>query len=244
MAPVRSFSFAGATLVAERRGSGNPAFVLLHGIGMGRSVFGDLVAHLDDSAQVIAIDLPGYGEAPEPERVLTMERTADLIAAFVRASVRERVVVVGHSMGAQIGIEIAARQPDVIDRLVLIGPSGDPDARTSSAQLSRLLRDIADESPKVIAAGAREYVRAGPKLTTKFRAMLVHRPEDVLSKVAVPTLVIRGENDLVAPRAWCRAIVEGIPSARLVEVPGRGHEAMIRDAAPAAAAISEFVGEA
>jgi pimeloyl-ACP methyl ester carboxylesterase len=74
--------------------------------------------------------------------------------------------------------------------------------------------------------------------------MLVHRPEDVLAKVGVPTLVIRGEDDLVAPREWCRAIVEGIPSARLVEVPGRGHEAMIRDAAPAASAIREFVGDA
>jgi pimeloyl-ACP methyl ester carboxylesterase len=106
---------------------------------MGRSVFDDLIAHLDDSAEVVAIDLPGYGEAPEPERVLTMERTADLIAEYVRASVREPVIVVGHSMGAQIGIEIAVRQPDVVDRLVLIGPSGDPAARTAPAQLARLL---------------------------------------------------------------------------------------------------------
>ncbi len=244
MTPAHSFTHAGATLVVERRGSGDPTFVLIHGIGMGRRVFGDLVAHLDDFAEVIAIDLPGYGEAPEPERVLTMERTADLVATFIAAAVREPAVVVGHSMGAQIAIEIAARHPDAVDRLVLLGPSGDPAARSMGGQMGRLMRDLAVESPKVIAVGAREYVRAGPNLRTKFRALLAHEPERVLSRVAAPTLVIRGEHDVVAPRAWCRAIVDGIPSARLVEIPGHGHETMIRDAAPSAAVIREFLGEA
>src|SRR5690606_30075352 len=147
---IREFAHGGATLIAERRGTGSPVYVLLHGIGMGRGVFGDLIAHLDDTAEVIAIDLPGYGEAPEPERILTMERTADLIAAYLRDRVGEPVVLVGHSMGAQIAIEVAARHPQTVDRIALIGPSADPRARSAGAQLWRLLRDIAVESPKVI----------------------------------------------------------------------------------------------
>ena len=146
-------------------------------------------------------------------------------------------------MGAQIALELGARHPSVGAALVLVGPTVDPDARSGPRQLSRLLRDIAGESPTVIARGAREYVRAGPKLLTKFRAMLVHRPEDVLSAVPAPTLVLRGENDLVAPRAWCERIVASMPDARLEEVPGRGHETMIRDAAPAAALVRAFAGD-
>ena len=70
--------------------------------------------------------------------------------------------------------------------------------------------------------------------------MLVHRPEDILAEVSAPTLVLRGEDDLVTPRAWCRAIVDGLPDGRLAEVPDHGHETMIRDAAAAAALIREF----
>ncbi|GAB2844091.1 alpha/beta fold hydrolase [Microbacterium insulae] len=243
MTDARPFSFAGATLIVERRGSGRPVYVLIHGLGMGRSVFADLVAHLDDTAEVITMDLPGYGEAPPPPRVLTMQRTADLVAAYLRAHVGEPAVVVGHSMGAQIALEVAARHPGAVSRLVLVGPTVDPRARTALGQIGRLLCDIAVESPRVIAIGAREYLRAGPRLRGKFRATLAHRPEDVLPQVAAPTLVLRGEHDVVAPREWCERIVETLPDGRLAEVAGHGHETMIRDAAPAAALIREFVGE-
>jgi pimeloyl-ACP methyl ester carboxylesterase len=143
-------------------------------------------------------------------------------------------------MGAQVALEVGARHPETVAALVLVGPTVDPAARTAPRQISRLLRDIAVENPRVIALGAREYVRAGPRLRAKFRAMLVHRPEKVLPEVAAPTLVLRGEDDLVASREWCERIVAAMPDARLAEVPGHGHETMIRDAAPAAELISEF----
>jgi pimeloyl-ACP methyl ester carboxylesterase len=244
VAPPRRFAFAGATLVVERRGSGEPVYVLIHGIGMGRSVFADLVAHLDGSGEVVAVDLPGYGEAPEPERVLTMERTADLVAAYLSANVREPAVIVGHSMGAQVALEIGARHPDAVARLVLVGPTVDPDARTAPRQIGRLLRDIAIESPAVIARGFREYLRAGPRIGMKFRAMLAHRPEDVLAEVTAPTLVLRGEHDLVVSRDWCERIAATLPDGRFAEVPDHGHETMIRDAAPAAELIRAFAGDA
>ncbi|MGN8553926.1 UNVERIFIED_CONTAM: alpha/beta hydrolase [Microbacterium sp. SLM126] len=243
MAPARRFTFAGATLVVERRGSGEPIYVLIHGIGMGRTVFSDLVEHLGGTGEVVSVDLPGYGEAPEPERVLTMERTADLVAAYLAANVREPAVVIGHSMGAQVALEIAARHPASVSKLVLVGPTVDPSARTGPRQLGRLLHDLAVESPRVIVLGAREYVRAGPHLARKFRAMLAHRPEDVLPRVSAPTLVLRGENDVVAPREWCAHMAAALPDGRLAEVPGHGHETMIRDAAPAAALIQRFVGD-
>ncbi|MHC2997746.1 alpha/beta fold hydrolase [Microbacterium sp. HJ5] len=243
MSRAREFAFGGATLVVERRGHGEPVYVLVHGIGMGRSVFADLVGHLDDAAEVVAIDLPGYGEAPEPRRVLTIERTADLVAAYLRSHVDRPAVVIGHSMGAQIALELAARHPQAVASLVLVGPTVDPAARTAPKQLGRLLRDIAVESPRVIALGAREYVRAGPNLRAKFRAMLAHRPEDILAEVAARTLVLRGENDLVATREWCVRLVAAMPDARLCEVARHGHETLIRDAAPAAEQIRAFVGD-
>jgi pimeloyl-ACP methyl ester carboxylesterase len=259
---IAPFAHAGATLVAETTGTpaaGLPTYVLLHGIGVGRSIFADLVADLVGSdervadgssgpaargrARTIAIDLPGYGEAPEPMRVLTMERTADLVAAFLRHRRVGPSVIVGHSMGTQVAVELAARHPDVVDRVVLIAPTINRRERTLGMQALRLAQDLAVESPRVILIGAREYLRAGPNLHGKFRAMLVHRPEVTYPKVGVPALVVRGESDRVSPRAWCRFVAASLPQGRLAEVRGHGHETMIRDAAPAAALIREFIAQ-
>ncbi|MGZ8804527.1 MAG: alpha/beta fold hydrolase [Microbacterium sp.] len=258
MSDIAVFAYAGATLVAESSGApGSPTYVMIHGIGMGRSIFADLVAQLtepltahdDDTtramppAYTIALDLPGYGEAPEPRRVLTMERTADLVAEFLRSRALGPCVIIGHSMGTQIAVEIAARHPEVVERVVLIAPTVNRRERTAVQQALRLAQDLALESPRVIFIGAREYVRAGPRLRAKLRAMLVHRPEETYPRVAVPALVLRGETDYVCPRAWCRFVTESLPDARLAEVIGHGHETMIRNAAPAVALIREFVAE-
>jgi pimeloyl-ACP methyl ester carboxylesterase len=247
MSEIASFAHGGATLIAETTGRaptpGAPTYLLIHGIGMGRSIFADLAAHLrhHSGAHVIAIDLPGYGEAPEPTRVLTMERAADLVAAYLRSRAVERVVIVGHSMGTQVAAEVAARHPEVVERAVLIAPTVDRRERTATQQVLRLAQDLAVESPRVIFVGAREYLRAGPHLRAKFRAMLVHRPEATYPRVLAPTLVLRGENDYVCSPAWCRFVATALRDGRLAEVPGHGHETMIRDAAPAAALIDEFV---
>lgn len=108
-------------------------------------------------------------------------------------------------------------------------------------QLMRLVQDLAVESPRVIAVGAKEYFRAGPRVRVKMRAMIVHRPEDVYPLIDAPTLVVRGEKDYVAPREWCAFVTASIPGARSTEIPGHGHEAMIRDAAPTARRIEEFL---
>jgi pimeloyl-ACP methyl ester carboxylesterase len=274
MSDIASFTHAGATLIAETAGvsvarssrsrppgirartSDKPTYVLIHGIGMGRTIFADLVDHLREPASprddgspragtpavTIALDLPGYGEAPEPARVLTVERTADLVAAYLRSRRIGPAVIVGHSMGTQIALEVAVRHPDLVDRIVLIAPTVNPRERTAAQQVLRLAQDLLVESPRVMFVGAREYLRAGPHLRSKFRAMLVHRPEDAFPRVRVPALVLRGENDYVCPREWCRLVAASIPDGRLAEVEGHGHETMIRDASPAAALIREFVG--
>ena len=243
-AHVTRHSAGGATLVAEATGSGERTFVLIHGIGMGRSVFADLTRQLLPHGRVVAIDLPGYGEAPEPPRTLTIERNADVVAALLTDRAYPDVTLVGHSMGAQIAVEVAVRHPGLAERVVLAAPTVDPTARHAGAQLGRLVRDIAVESPVVWALGARAYLRAGPNLGMKLRAMLTHRIEGSLPRVTVPALVLRGDDDLVAPREWCEIVTRLLPDASLAEIEDHGHETMIRDAAPAAALIARFAADA
>ncbi len=240
---IERFTHDGATLVAEGRGDeASPrTIVLVHGIGMGRKVFADLTRRLEHDALVVALDLPGYGEAPEPPRTPTMERLGDLVAAYLRRLDRGPVILLGHSMGTQVVTETTARHPDTVARLVLVAPTVDSRHRQALRQLARLTRDLLGESTRVLLLGAREYLRAGPNLRRKMRAMLVHRPEAVYPRVAVPTLVIRGELDVVVPQPWTDQVVAALPDVTAFVVEGHHHETLIRDAGPAARELRRWL---
>lgn len=237
-ATLLEFEHQGATLIAETFGEGSRTFLLLHGIGMGRSVYLDIAQRL--AGKVIALDLPGFGEAPEPKRTFTMERHADFVAAYLRHVGAEPVVIIGHSMGSQIGAELAARHPSLVRGVVLAGPTVNKAARNIGAQASYLLTDLVGERPLVIWRGAREYLRGGPHLLRKMRATIVHRPERAFARIECPVLVLRGEDDPLAPMSWCQEIIDAIPGADLEVIPDHGHGTLISDSEPAARLIHDF----
>lgn len=238
-ADIGEFAHGGATLVYEDFGVGDRPIVLLHGIGMGRSVYVDLIERL--SGRIIGLDLPGFGEAPEPVRTLTMERHADLVAALLRERGVTDAVVLGHSMGSQIAAEVAVRHPEVVSALILAGPTVNSAARSIRAQAGYLLTDLVGENPRVLWRGAREYLRGGPNLIRKMRATIVHEPEKAYARIDKPVLVLRGQRDPLAPMTWCREIVDAIPGARFEEIPDHGHGTLISDAWAAAEKIRDFV---
>lgn len=235
------FRHDGQVMVFTRSGTSNGrAFVLVHGIGMGHRVFRDVAKHLDPEGTVYAIDLPGFGDSPEPDAALDMPASGDLLAAFVDSLPEPDRVLVGHSMGAQVVVEALVRHPDIAQRAVLIAPTVNPQERTAWWQALRMAQDVVGESPKVVAIGVVQYAKAGPSwFIRKLRQMLDHRLEDVLPKLRTPTLVLRGEKDRVCPRDWAARVTALIHGATMREVEGRGHEAMIRTPQPVAALIIE-----
>lgn len=222
--------------------------VLVHGIGMGQQYFGNLRDALDERVNVSVVELPGFGETPEPRVSLTMPALADLLADCLLANYAAPVVLVGHSMGTQVAAELAARHPELVDQLVLIAPTVNRAERTIPRQIFRMLQDLWGEQPRVVLLGTALYLKAGPRwFVKKLRGMMRHRIEDVLPRVQAPTLVIRGELDRVCPRDWVSWVTDLVPGAIMREAPGRGHEAMVTAAQPVSdmivAAVRERGGE-
>lgn len=216
------------TVIAESGVRTGPSFILLHGIGMGRHYWGALTDTLDAHGRVYALDLPGFGDAPEPENPLSMAQSGDLIAELVERKRLERPVLVGHSMGSQVAVEAAARHPDLFDSLVLIGPTVNPDERRVSTQALRLVQDLWGAQRRVFGIGLIYYLKAGPRWYFKtLGTMMSHEVEKTMPRVRAKTLVVRGGDDRLCPRSWVDRIVAAIPGARLVEVPGTGHEVMM-----------------
>ncbi|MCP2032888.1 pimeloyl-ACP methyl ester carboxylesterase [Okibacterium sp. HSC-33S16] len=216
------------TVVAESGLHSGPSFVLLHGIGMGRHYCGALTEALGMHGRVYALDLPGFGDAPEPENPLTMAQSGDLIAELVQRKHIVRPVLVGHSMGAQVAVEAAARHPQIFESIVLISPTVNPAERRVRTQALRLVQDLWGAQARVFGIGLMYYLKAGPRwYVKKLGSMMRHEVEKTMPNVRANTLVVRGSEDKVCPREWVETIVAAIPRSRLVEIPGSGHEVMM-----------------
>ncbi|HRQ00975.1 MAG TPA: alpha/beta fold hydrolase, partial [Terrimesophilobacter sp.] len=106
---VRSFEHDGTIMIYTVSGAATGAsFVLVHGIGMGRRVFTELAEKLAPQGRVYAIDLPGFGDSPEPASALSMSASGDFLAEFIRSIPNTKPTLVGHSMGTQVVVEAVA----------------------------------------------------------------------------------------------------------------------------------------
>ncbi|MBT2517012.1 alpha/beta fold hydrolase [Streptomyces sp. ISL-90] len=231
MASAREFRSGEYVVVVRQSGiADGPDYVLVHGLGMAHEYWDGVAEVLEPTGTVYALDLPGFGDAPEPVEPLSMSESGELLAELLVAEGIERPVLVGHSTGAQIVAETAARHPELVDRLVLIGASVNPRERTLAKQILRFLQDIAVLNPKALVEGFAAYTQAGPRwFVANLRPMLEHRLERALPLIEADTLVIRGEHDRLVPRYWAEEMAALTPKGRFVEVPGRGHDTMIVD---------------
>ncbi|MCW4457135.1 alpha/beta hydrolase [Microbacterium sp. MPKO10] len=244
MSEQREFVSAGRTTIITESGIDTGIdYVLVHGIGMGHRYWSEFAEALGRTGRVFALDLPGFGDAPEPDEPLDIAASGDLIAEIVAHEGLQRSVLVGHSMGTEIVVEAAARHPEFADRVVLIAPTVNPRERTAAKQAVRMLQDVSMSKPKVMALGLMYYLKAGPRwYVKKLGTMLEHHVEDSLPKVTAPVLVLRGRTDTVVPDYWARDVTRLVPDGRYIEVDGHGHEAMITGGVQIAKLVAEHAG--
>lgn len=99
-------------------------FIMLHGIGSSTRMWHNVASQLPDNIRIIAIDLLGFGQSPDPGWVKYDARTQvnSIIATLLLHRVPLKSVVVGHSLGALVAVELARRFPLYVSKLVLISP--------------------------------------------------------------------------------------------------------------------------
>jgi 2-hydroxy-6-oxonona-2,4-dienedioate hydrolase len=200
-----------------------PPVVLVHGYGMSSSYMAPIAKRLAAEHTVYAPDLPGHGRSDSPGRPLSIPGLAESLRAWMDAAGISRAAFLGNSMGCQVIAELAVRHPERIDRLILIGPTVDPAARTLGRELPRLLEDGAAERLSLILLVARAYSRDLRRLHEEMDAVLADRIEEKLPRIAAPSLVVRGERDAVAPQAWAEEVASLLGAEAVRVIPGKGH---------------------
>jgi 2-hydroxy-6-oxonona-2,4-dienedioate hydrolase len=217
--------------------------VLVHGLGVSGSYFVPTAERLAPEFPVYGPDLPGHGRSDTPREPMGIPRLADALVAWMDAMGLDRVSLVANSMGCQVVVVAALRHPGRVDRLVLIGPSSDPAGRRVIQLLWRLVRCIPFERPSLIGLVLKNYARMGLRLVAEVRSMVRDRIEDDLPRLAVPTLLVRGEHDAVAPRRWVDEAARRVGGRRVVEIPWWGHAVNYSAAGPLVEAIAPFLRE-
>ena len=232
---------AGPTEPAPR-GTAAPPVVLVHGLGTSDRWWAPTIPVLAEHQRVLAVDLVGFGRsAHQPVR---LDAAADQLAAWAVAIGLERATWVGHSMGGIVVTDLAARHPDVVERLVLVSAAGLP----ISQRVTRHLRHVLHATPVlplaaypiavecVLRCGPLAIMRASHQiLATDLRARL--------ASIRAPTLVIWGGHDRLLPPSYGRRLAAHIPGARYVELADAGHSPQWERPAEFMQALQGFLEE-
>jgi pimeloyl-ACP methyl ester carboxylesterase len=213
----------------HHRAAGRPGarvVVLVHGIGSSSQYWSQTARVLAAERQVLSVDLPGFGRSTPVPRALSISEHADALGTFLEEQGARGALLVGHSMGCQVVVDLVRQDPGASRGLVLVGPTADRTARTPLRQGWRLLRSSAREPWALTAVQVRSFLACGPRTYLGTVApVLADRIEDHLPEVHVPTLLVRGEHDTVAPAAWLEHLADLTPRAATAEIAGAHHVA-------------------
>ena len=216
-------------------GGGRP-LILLHGWGNNMASLMELGKLLAKSFQVYLVDLPGFGLSSIPPTVYGSETYASIVEEFMRSLAIANPIIIGHSFGGKIAIQLAVRKK--AEKIILLGSSGIqlPKPWRTKLKIHGLsllkflarLPMVADLIKPGMARyqrkfGSTDYVNA----TGMMRKILVKTVAEsvltLLPNIEMPTLLIWGSLDQETPPIMGEIMQKYIPNAKLQIIPQGGH---------------------
>ncbi|MFL6680517.1 MAG: alpha/beta fold hydrolase [Burkholderiaceae bacterium] len=241
-------TFSAPQLKVALQGRGAPV-VLSHALGLDMAMWDALAARLAAGElgaprEVLRFDHRGHGGSAAPAGPYAMDELVDDAARLVREWGSGPVTWIGLSMGAMVGMGLAIRHPELVDRLVLANTTAQyPDA-AQPAWAQRIAAVAAGGMAAVVEMVVERYLQAGfrtdqPAATQAIRAAILRNDpaayaascnavagvawQDRLAEIRCPTLVISGARDAGAPPPMGQAIAERIPGARFEVIADASH---------------------
>jgi 2-hydroxy-6-oxonona-2,4-dienedioate hydrolase len=191
----------------------SPPIVLVHGLGVTSRYLRPVALRLARDRHAL---LPDFADEPAD-----IPGRAAVLGAWLAELGLARVPILANSLGCQVAVELAVREPERVEALVLVGPTVDPHARSLVRQALRLLATAPFERPSLDAIVVIEYLSHPLATLRTAREMVEHRVEERLPHVRAPALVVRGEHDRIVPARWAEEAAR-LCGGRLETLPG-GH---------------------
>ncbi|MBC6439157.1 MAG: alpha/beta hydrolase [Rhodospirillales bacterium] len=244
-------SVDGQTIFAATGGKdfdpGLPAIIFIHGASMNRTVWSAQARYFAHRGYgVLAPDLPGHGNS-EGDLLPSIEAIADWIIRLMDAAGLRKAVLAGHSMGSLPVLEAAARHPDRIERIALLGisvPMTVADALLDNAEANHPsaydMVTIWGHSKRAQIGG---NAAPGIRVTGGSLRLLERGGDGVLhndmkacndytggleaaARVSCPATLILGDGDMMTPPRRAKDLMAAMPSARMIVLKDCGHMMM------------------
>ena len=228
-------------------GAGPPVY-MVHGIGSSKATWEPLTENLSTDFTCVSFDLRGHGDSPVPAVPYSLDELVEDIETLRKLLGHEKIHIVGHSLGGQIGPAYARTHPERVETLVLLSTAA---GRTSvqSAKVKGVVNMMREKgvSPMLKTLINRwftdEFIANSPDIVKARLKQIVDTPEDVflsvfeiyaatemlpwLSQLDCACLVMTGELDAGCSPVLNKLIVDKIPKAELVILKNLKHSILI-----------------
>ncbi|WP_306319808.1 MULTISPECIES: alpha/beta fold hydrolase [unclassified Streptomyces] len=236
-----------------------PPLVLLHGVGLDRTMWEPVTALLADRFTVVAPDLPGHGARPPVRGDITLAELADGVAEHIPAGSH----VVGFSLGALVAQQLALLHPELTRTLVSASSVCRRTPAERAAVQARLRTAESDFAASTEASIERWYAdtTVPDDVVERTRATLAANDVDSflgcyrvfanadaelgprLGDITVPSLAVTGENDPGSTPEMTHRLAAALPDCRAVIVPGARHMLPVERPEAFADTLTTFIGE-
>ena len=221
----------------------NIKFVLLHGWGHCLENLKPIAKELSDY-DCYLIDLPGFGESPQPDSVLSVSNYTDIVAYFIKTQFSEddKVYIVGHSFGGRIAVYIGANYPDLVSGLFILAGAGLKKRKKLFRQLvitgARGLRILYKVMGRDVMTSAlyrkyyerfasKDYKNANTLMREILKKTVMENLAPIARRVSVPTVLIYGENDNITPAYFGKKYNKLIKGSKLFILPTFDHNGIL-----------------
>jgi 3-oxoadipate enol-lactonase len=236
-------SLNGVTCAYERTGKGKPV-LLVHGFPLDHTIWDLLIPLLAKKADVIALDLRGFGESAVSPADYGMNDLAGDMAALLDQLKIEKAVIAGHSMGGYAALAFAHAYPRRVAGLGLISSQARADTPERKASRYQEAGDLVTHGVDQLAESMSAKLTADSDLQKKLKRLILHqspnglaaatkamaeRPDSTpfLAEFEFPVAIVHGLNDQMVPLERAREVKEKVKRGSLLEVEGAGHMPMM-----------------
>jgi pimeloyl-ACP methyl ester carboxylesterase len=220
-----------------------PPLVLVHGLGMSADYWTAYTfPALAPAYRVLALDLPGFGRSAPLPRHTSAAYSAVVQGLIDQLAPGARVHLLGHSMGGQVSIAVAAHAPERIRSLTLVGAAGLPWREAAWRIPLRAARDRCNYQPRLLRYGMQ--ARPFGRVYRECLAMILRGAAEtgaLLPRITAPTLLIWGERDYMVPLHYGRTMARLLPHARLAVGRGLSHVPFFERPAAFHRLVAEFL---
>lgn len=241
------------------RESGNPdgaPILLMHGWGCNISTVASIEKILARGMRVINVDLPGFGQSPEPPAVWGVNDYTNAMEELLDKLGIAEPSLIGHSFGGRISILMASRRKT--HKVILVDAAGVKPSRSLkwyfkvySYKLAKKLYPIIlgkKKAKRLIEAARKkrasaDYEQASPIMRSILSKCVNEDLCDAMPLIKAPTLLIWGENDTATPLSDAKKMERLIPDAGLVSFPGCGHYSFLDNPGGFKAVLESFLSK-